>query len=174
MAEENPTITVGKDVWNVADGYTKFKILKWLVLLDKFEMIAIYGYEDIELEGVIPESMIPQKRISGLYRLKDTLKLIIENVSFVIKKDSKENFKILRDRLIDVESVLDDVKKIEVNQATQETSVNINEEWFNVCLVVLQDIKEKLNQPINDANLIFRKGDEISMDDLEKDIILGG
>ena len=47
---DNPqnTVTLGKDVWNVADGFTKFKILKWMIMLDKLEMVAIYGCEDIE------------------------------------------------------------------------------------------------------------------------------
>jgi hypothetical protein len=126
------------------------------------------------LEEVIPENFIPQKRISGLYRFKDTLKLVFENVSFVIKKESKTKFKDLREKLLDVESVLGSIKKTTYNHATQETTITVNEEWFTACLVVLQDIKEQLNEPINDANLIFKKGSEISLEDLEKEIILGG
>lgn len=174
MDNSQGSITLGKDVWNVADGYTKFKILKWMIMMDKFEMIAIYGSEDIEEETELPPELIPSRRISGLKRLKDTLKLLFENVSFVIKKDSKKKFDELREKLEDVESVLGSVSTSIRNDSTKEERIEINESWFNACLTVLQSIKEEMNVPINDANLIFRKGSEINMDDVEREILFGG
>ena len=103
------------------------------------------------------------------------LKILLGNVQFVIKdKDDKKTLEDLKGKIEDVEKVMGDIKTERVNFATEENEIKINDTWFNACLIVLQDIKNKLNEPINNANLIFRKGSELSFEDLEKEIIFGG
>jgi len=175
MDKENQTISLGKDVWNIAEGFTKLKVLKPMVLLDKLEMISIYGADELDLPEELPPHIIIQRRIEGLNRFKDMLKLLLGNVQFVIKeKDDKKILEDLKKKIEDVEGVMDSIKIESLDFATEEKEVKINDVWFNACLIVLQDIKNKLNEPINNANLIFKKGSELSFEDLEREIILGG
>ena len=174
MEDTNNAVTLGKDIWNVAEGYTKLKILKFMILLDKYEMMAIYGSEEVEEQFIMPPETIPQKRIEGLKRFKDTLNTLFGNVAFVIPKDSKKQFDELRGRLKDVESAFHRIQKTDFDQSNNQTIMIIDEDWFKPCLIILQDIKEELNTPINDAHLIFKKGSELTIEELEKEIIRGG
>jgi len=45
-------INLGTDTWNVADGYTKLKILRQLIMLDRWETTAQFGTEEIDEDNI--------------------------------------------------------------------------------------------------------------------------
>lgn len=167
-------ISLGTEAWNVADAYVKLKILKQLVLCDKLETIALYGHEDIDEEGFLPENSINYRRVNALNRLKDNLKQMFSNVAFAIYPSDQAKFDLIRMRLKIVEDMLIDVSFIKTNQATHEDILSINEEWFALMFTELQEIKESVHIPLNNAGLIFRNAESMDFDEMVRDIEEGG
>lgn len=167
------TFSLGSQAWNVADGYTKIKILRHLILLDRYENIAIYGSEDIE-EFILEEQLIAQRRTEALSRFLTTLKQLLGNVKFALKKEDRPEITIFLKKISEVEEVIDGVKTVETNMITHETVITIEEKHFKKCLSILQRIKDEINFPINNANLIFRGSDEIDLDKIMTEITEGG
>jgi len=48
VSEFGGEINAGSDAWNVADGYTKLKILRQLIMLDRWDTIAQFGTEEFD------------------------------------------------------------------------------------------------------------------------------
>lgn len=176
MAEKGDTVNVSTEAWNVADGYVKMKILKQLVLCDKLEIVALYGTEDIDdmQFNPIAYELIPSRRVEALTRLKDNIAQLIGNAKFVIKSEDLDKFEALRKRVILVEDMLDAVSYIAEDQVSHSKELTINETWFRKMLREMQDIKETLNFPINNAGLIFRSSDQMDFEELLADIRDGG
>ena len=178
MAFDNPTreIESKSDSWNVADGFTKLKILKPLVEMDKLVKIAIYGSENIEetmnlLQFPEMRAMI---RIEALNRFIDVLRETIENSSFACRKESKEVLDELEKRVFDVRDVLPAVSSQTIDMRTNERRIEINEEHFLICLEELRAIKKQLPEPLNKSSLIFPSSDEIDLSKIKEQIEMGG
>lgn len=167
------TLSLGSQAWNVADGYTKIKILRHLVLLDRYENIALYGTDDME-ELPYDHSTLSRRREEAIKRFLSTLRQLLGNVKFALKKDDRPKVTVYLDRIENVESVINGVSFIEENMITKEIDLCINEHHFGVCMKVLQTIKDEINFPINDAGLIFKGSDEIDLDKIMNDIVEGG
>lgn len=176
MAEKGDAVNIGTEAWNVADGYVKLKILKQLVLCDKLEIIALYGSEDIDDMQInpVPPEMVPHRRVEALTRLKDNIVQLISNVKFAIKKEDEDKFEALRGRVNLIEEMLDAICYMAEDQVSHNKQLVINENWFRKMLNEMQEIKENINFPINNAGLIFRKSDEMNFDELLRDIAEGG
>lgn len=174
--QDNEGITINSETWNIADGFTKLKILKQIVVADKLETIAIYGVEDIDdhILNPIPVENLPQRRVESLYRLKDMMKQLLSNVSFAIRDEDRPKIEAMRKRLLLIESMIGAISYDAENQVDHQHNLYINEEWFQIILTELQEIKEIINKPINHAGLIFRRSDEMDFDELTKEIIEGG
>lgn len=170
---EGDVVNVGTEAWNQADAYTKLKVLRPLVLCDKYERIAIYGVEEIEQDLELPPQQLILKRINGLFRLKDEMKILMGNVSFAISKKDRNKFESLRERLKIVEEMMDEVS-YEVSSVDGQIKTMINDYWFSVILTELQELKESINVPINHAGLIFRQDDSVDLDEWMLEVARGG
>lgn len=178
MAFDNPTreIESKSDSWNVADGFTKLKILKPLVEMDKLIKIAIYGAESIEETFNLlqyPE-MRTMLRIEALNRLIDVLRECIENSRFACKKDEKATIDELEARVFLVKDVLPAVSSEQIDMRTNSRAVVINEEHFLICLEELREIKKAIPEPLNKSSLIFPSSDEIDLSKIKEQIEMGG
>jgi replicative DNA helicase len=164
------------DSWNVADGFTKLKILKPLVEMDKLVKIAIYGSETIEeaMEVAQFPDIKTMLRIEAIYRLIDTLRETIENSRFACKKEDKAVLDRLEQQVFDVKNVLSVIASEKVDMRTDRKQVVIDEEHFSVCIEELRKIKKELPEPLNKSSLIFPSSEEINLDDIKNQIIEGG
>lgn len=167
------TLSLGSQAWNVADGYTKIKILRHLVQLDRYENIALYGSDDMD-EFPFDDNSIAKRREEALKRMITTLRQLLGNVKFAIKKEDKPKIDDYIGDILFVESVIDGISDIEENMITHEINRKINEIHFMKCMKVLQRIKDEINFPINNAGLIFRESGEIDLDKITREIIEGG
>lgn len=167
------TLSLGSQAWNVADGYTKIKILRHLVQLDRYENIALYGADDMD-ELLLEESSLSKRREEALKRVISTLRQLLGNVQFALKKEDKEKIEEYGKDINFVESIVDGVSVTEENMVTHETVFRINEEHFKNCIKILQRVKDEINFPINNAGLIFRGSDEVDLDKITNEIIHGG
>jgi hypothetical protein len=165
-------VSVGTQAWNIADGFTKIKILRLIIQLDIDEEIALFGKKD---EQEVEYEQISYKRVEGFEKFIFHLKQLIGNCKFSIEKGVDE--KIIDDflhRIENVEKVADGIADHFTNNVTKETELKINEEHFRRCFYILQTIKDQLNFPINRAGLIFRQGEELDLDAVMRTIEEGG
>lgn len=174
MAYKMPSeIETGDEIWNISAGYVNIKILKLLVEVDDLETISQYGTKMID--EVVPEELKTERRIESLLRLKDKLIQLVGNVAFEVKKnEDKETLNGLRSDLLFLEPMLKATNHESINSVTHMRKTMINEVYFVICLRELQRIKEALNEPINNANIIFRNSGEIELDDIINDIVASG
>ena len=173
-ADGENVVSLGTDAWNVADGFTKIKILRLLIELDLWETIAQFGRKDMEEEVALED--MSKRREEALHRMVFTLRQLIGNCKFTLerKDKDKEAIDILMRRLRNVEKVLDGVSYEVVDDVQKTKVLFINEKHFNVCFDILREIKDEVNIPINRAGLIFRQSEEIDLDKIMKDIVEGG
>jgi len=172
QASGEKVVSLGTEAWNIADGYTKIKILRLLIELDVHETIAMFGRKDIEDD--FPDYNVALKRKEGLTRMIFSLKQLIGNCRFSIDKKDQFALDNFVERINNVENVLSGVLFTYVNDVTKEVEYIINEKHFKVCFDILKDIKDELNVPINKAGLIFRKSEDVDLDAIMKTIIEGG
>lgn len=164
-------IAPSSDVWNISDGYMKIKVLRLLIQLDLDETIASFGRKD--LEEIVPPQMINLNRIEALKRILFTLRQLIGNCKFTIERKNKKDVDELFNRIMQVETVMSGISHYTSNGVTGEEFLEINEAHFQKCFKILRDVKDELNVPIDKAGLIFRRSDEINLDDLMKDVMEG-
>ena len=166
-------LSLGTQAWNIADGYTKIKILRLLIQIDVDEEIAMFGRKDDGED--IPREMINQRRVESFEKMIFHLRQLIGNCRFSIEKGEDE--KIVQgfsERLNNVEEVANGISDWKVNDVTKEDTLIINYVHFRKCFDILRSIKDELNFPINRAGLIFRQSDEIDLDKIMQDIEQGG
>lgn len=162
-------VSLGTQAWNIADGFTKIKILRLLILLDIYETTALFGKQ--EVEELVDYKELPYKRVESFDRMLHSLKQLISNCQFAIKKDKdKKILENLSERLENVEKVKDRIAKEVTNDITKEVDLQINNEHFNNCFNVLRSIKQEINVILNDAGLIFKAGETLDLDDFMKSV----
>jgi len=167
-------ISMGSDNWNIADGYTKAKILKQLIFLDRYDTVAQFGTEDLDEDAIFDDNSINKRRVEGLQRFHSTLKQLLGNVLFALKSDDQKRVSGFIDRLKTVEEFLGKCYESKEDRVTHDQLFSIDEKLFRKIVEILQDIKDKINTPLNNANLIFRASEEIDLDKIMHDIVEGG
>lgn len=171
-ADGENVIGLGTQAWNIADGYTKIKILRLLIQLDIDEEIAKFGKK--EDQDFVPYDVIADKRVESFEKFIFHLKQLIGNCHFSIEKGYDEKLiASFIERINNVEKVQDGIATRHFNDVSKEEILSINDEHFNRCFSILQSIKDELNFPINRAGLIFRQGDELNLDEIMKSIEQG-
>lgn len=167
-------ITLGSDTWNVADGFTKLKILRQLVMLDQWETIAQFGGEEFDGDLNMNDNQIKKRRVEGLQRFHATLRQLIGNVMFALKSEDKKKIKMMGERIDNVKEFLGEVYEMREDDITHEEVFDVDEKKFGLILGIFQDVKDNLNILLNNANLIFRQSEDIDLDQIMGDIIKGG
>jgi len=167
-------LNLGTDAWNVADGYTKLKILRQLIQLDRWETIAQYGTEEVEENIIYDPVRIRKRRVEALERYISTLRQLIGNTLFAIKKEDVKQLEGFLERLKTLQDFMPDVYDQVVPDRVNDEQFEINEDLFNKIFEILQEIKDQLNTPLNKAGLIFRPTEEVDLDKIMQDIVQGG
>jgi len=117
--------------------------------------------------------LLAERRVDSFDRMLFAMRQIISNCMFQIDKDDKLKANVLVERLDLVEMVSEHISTRTYNLVTKENELVINEAHFRKCLDVLSNIKQELNFILNKAGLIFRKGEEINVDDFMKSVYEG-
>lgn len=168
-ADGEGVVSLGSQAWNIADGFTKIKILRLLIDIDLNETIAMFGKKDMEEQ--IPDSEIPYRRYEALQRVLFEIRQLIGNCNFAINKGFDEKiFESYLKRVDNVEKVIDGIGDFLTNDVTKETELRINETHFRKCFDILRGIKDELNYPVNRAGLIFKASDTMDLDEIMREI----
>ena len=167
-------VNLGTDAWNVADGYTKLKILRQLIMFDRWDTIAQFGTEEIDEDQGYNTNQLSKRRVEGLQRLHSTIRQLLGNVAFAMKKADKPLVATMLDRVETCSGFIPKAFDIKNDQISHEDIFEINEEMFKKILDVLQDVKDGLNTPLNNAGLIFRTSEEVDLDKIMQGIVDAG
>lgn len=144
--------------WNVADQYTKNKIMRPLNRCDYYEDIAYFGYESIAEElgnyQAPPNDLV---RVKAMKRLIMELIRVIDNSKFALKKGgTKKTILKYKENLQTLHSALPNLIHISRNRVAGTSSVSIkNPVLFEEILKKISEIKSKINEPLNANHLIF-------------------
>ena len=167
-------VQLGTDPYNVADGYTKLKILKLLYQLDVWDTVAQFGTENLDEDIVMDANQIKKRRVEGLERFLSITRQLIGNTYFAIKKEDHSLIDSYKARVKNVQEMLPQLYKISKGDKFNDEEFEINEVLFKAMLLILQEIKDEINTPLNKAGLIFRQSEEMDLDKMMEEIIGGG
>lgn len=167
-------LSVGTEAWNVADGYTKIKILRNLILLDRWETLAEFGAEEMDEDLHLSENQLKKRRMEALNRFVSTLQQLIGNVKFAIKSAKRKEVAECEDKIALVRKYIGEIPTNSTNAITHEDDLKINESLFKKIFLMLQEVKNDINIPINSSGLIFRESSEIDLEKIMKEIEEGG
>lgn len=170
---EEGIVSLGQSAWNIADGFTKIKILRLMIELDIHETIAYFGKKDVE--EPVPTEQIPYRRMESFNRIIFCLRQLIGNTKFAIKnKKDKQIIELLLQRVENVENNISTLYEEKENHLTKERVLVINEPYFIKCFNILRNVKDELNIPANNSSLIFRQSEDFDIDSIMRDIAEGG
>ncbi len=167
-------ITLGTDAWNVADGYAKLKVLRQLIQLDRWEIIAQFGTEEVDEDNNFSQIQLKKRRVEALERYITTLRQLIGNTLFAIKSSDIQKMRNFLSKLELYSTYIPKLYRQMEGDNLNDDSFEINEKLFNNILKKLQNIKDEINTPLNNANLIFRASEEVDLDKIMNDIVQGG
>ena len=141
--------------WNVAKPYTSEKILKWLVLIDTYQTLAIFGYSNIESDVFVRDTNLKNTaRLHALKRLIHAIGSLIRNTSFAVKKPAKQKFNEYSLRLLKIEKNIYRLRE-EKKRGNKVVEINIDEILFDKIMDELNGIIDDVNTKLNESDLIF-------------------
>lgn len=149
--------------WNVADQYSKSKIMRPLNLCDYYEDIASFGYESI-IDELINFKTPPNDliKIKAMKRLIRELIRLIDNAKFALKiGNSKKLVLGYKENLKKIEIVVPKLIRVKKNNIEKTSTVTIKDSiLFQDILNQISEIKSKINEPLNRNHLIFTDKEE--------------
>lgn len=155
--------------WNIADGFTKIKILRPLIEMDLYENYALFGKKDLD-EPTDPAT-ISKIRVEALYRIYHTLAQVMGNSRFAIRaKKDKVILSFMTARLTNIEPYLETIASVRLNHITHEEHIEIHEEQFRNVFNIVKELKDELNTILDNASIIFRKGEELDIESIMRDV----
>lgn len=159
--------------WNVADKYTKIKIMLPMAKCEFYEDLAQFGYESF-IDELVNWYNIPMDvlRIKGLTRLIKELLRLCDNCMFAMRKaGSKDELVKYQTQLKAIEKILPALSKMKFNQVKKTKQVVLIPEKFDPVLQRVIDLKAKINEPLNKNDLIFTNREEFDPKKFKKDIM---
>lgn len=145
--------------WNVADKFSKVKIMLPLAKCEQYEDLAVFGYESIIDEFMqynnvaIPIDVI---RMKGLNRLVKELLKICSNTKFAMQKHgTKDELEGIEKKLKAINQILPALYTFKVNQVRKTKELVLDQDKFSKILDKVINLKSDLNNPLNKNDLIF-------------------
>lgn len=161
--DEDDSVISETGNWNVADTYSKSKIMRPLIMCDYYEDIATFGYDSIADELINyeapPNDLI---RIKAFKRLLKELIRVIDNCKFALKKPGTRTLVLkYRGSLKSILKSLPNLLETHYNQIEDTKTFFIRSETlFTEFLEKVSEIKSAINEPLNKNHLIFTDREE--------------
>jgi len=157
-----------KGNWNLAKSYTHQKILTWLIQIDDFRNISVFGFEKLESDIYVRDlNLRNTARLHGLKRWIHAMIFLIRNTKFAVHKESKDKFEDYIKRLSKIEKNLFKLK-IEKKRGSRIVELNIDEDFFEKITSDLDTIMDDINYKLNKAGLIFSPEEEFDIKEIKK------
>lgn len=148
--------------WNVAEAYSKLKIMRHLSDIDEYIKVCNFGATELVNQLMLDEETENRAKITALKRLHKTIEMLIRNTLFAVKKDDVKKMETYLEYICGINNLLPKIQKtIKVQSAygfSNKTTIETN--IYNSILNVLVQISQELLVPLNKADLIFMSVDE--------------
>ena len=172
MTDRGEFVQTERELWNTAKIYSITYVAEPLARCRKLISICLFGVEELGQEEGLNMNIINQNKINAIERLlQELIQLVDQNKGFM-KKRNQNKLDLLKERLDEIEKVIDGISYNTTDQRTKSNSINLNPEHFNLCLNELRKIHSESILQLSD--LIFPTGDEIDFDKIKRDIMEGG
>ena len=151
------------EVWNISKSYVYEKILKPMIDIDKYDKIAVFGTTD--LEGDLFLSNMKNNILRNTSRLKAfrmefyTMRVLIRNSKFIVKKNNIETFENYSARLLKMEKSIPHLR-LEKTKGRKLVELNIDEALFDKMHAEVEDKINEINSKLNEVGIIFALGEE--------------
>lgn len=148
--------------WNVADSFSKIKVMGPLIKCDIYEDVALYGFESLFEELTNYDVPVDLLRFKGLSRLIDELIKLAKNTKFAMKKENtKKQLNHMRKSLERIKKdILPFCYSEFIDDSTESRGIKIREPVFSKILYLVSEIKSEMNIPLNKNHLIFTDKEE--------------
>jgi hypothetical protein len=160
MADEKLREDLTKGNWNTAGDFVKQKILKYLVEIDYFYNLAIFGTNDIYGDTFMTnENLRNTARLNSVKRLIHTIITLLRNTKFAIIPTDQPSFEEYIDRLLVIVNKLHWIKS-EIKSGGK-LKILIDENLFDkVINEIMHKMMDEVNFKLNKAGLIFTQKEE--------------
>ncbi len=146
--------------WNVAKPYTTELILKWLVKIDDYRTLSIFGYSDLYSDVFMKDNNLKNTaRLNSLKRLIHAIISLIRTTKFATKKTDREKFKNYRERLLKIEKHIYHLR-IEKKRGSKIVELVLKEDLFEKMISEIDEMLDDVTFRLNDSSLIFTKTEE--------------
>lgn len=170
MAEKRDYEDSHSGNWNYAKGYVIEKIHRWLVLIDTYQTLSIFGSSDIYGDTFMKDNNLRNTaRLNSLRRLIQAILSLIRNTHFAIKNEDKESFERYSKRLYLIEKNLPKLR-VEKKRGNRVVELSINEYLFERIMGELTEMISDIHFKLNKANLIFTNVEDVNVDELKREI----
>lgn len=158
--------------WNVADSFSKVKIMTPIANCEIYEDIALYGYANFLEELGNFRISVDELRISGLRRLINELIKLGKNCKFVMKKEgTKEELSKILTRLHKIKDDIFPNTYLQIrDQRDNSSTLQIHPALFERTLFLVSEIKSDISTPLNKNHLIFVDKEEFDPREFKKKI----
>lgn len=174
MVDENQDNKEKTEPYYLAKEFSWTHFIKPLIDCKRLVRIAKLGYEDISEISLLNKDQISFNKINAITNLLHELNSLCADCEFIM---DSENFKLVKaekDKIQEVESVIDGISKESGDLRTGHSEIHINIEHFNNCLNQLIDVTAKIKIPINNIGIIYPKGDKFNFDTWANSFEQGG
>jgi len=153
--DSNPFSETG--IWNVAAEFSTDVLMKHIQGIDTCLTVAEMGAGDINQNISLSENDLKENRILGLVWFHKHLSQLISNTKFAVKKNKdNETLEELHQSLEDIKKYLDATSYRKINQATNQSYLEINEKLFKYVFNMILEIKEKVYPILHKNDILYR------------------
>lgn len=165
--------------WNVADLFAKLKIMKFLKLMDDYEIIATFGSSDLLEELETSHLNTDDIKLRAFKRLVKFLSMLINNTKFALKnKIDKKTFEDFQKNIKKIEKIIPALSYYKKNDQTKTKKLILNQEKYDRIFEAIIQIKADVLEPLNKSDLIFTHQEEFDpnayKDKIKKDAMTRG
>lgn len=158
--------------WNVARSYSETKIMKWLVMVDDYEILSQFGVNDMSEEFNLDTHTKNIVKLRSIHWLNKTMLLVISNSLKLCRKKDQPMLYGFKKALMTLKSLISELEKDSIiKKRDGKTTYNINLEQFNLILDAHSEIKENMIEPLNNSELIFTRVEDYDPDKLKQEFI---
>lgn len=146
--------------WNVAKSYSEEKVQRWLVLIDEYQTLSVFGFSKIESDiFVLDPNLKNTARLQAMKRLIQAMLTLIRNTKFAIRKNHRSDFLEYSARLLIIEKNLFKLR-IEKKRGNKIVQLEIEENLFEKMMNEITTMIDDINLRLNEADLIFTHTEE--------------
>lgn len=171
---EEGGVFTGTEAWNIAQYYTGYSIALPLKDLNDLEDIARFSAVRIDEDLLMSQDQYNKRRADAVKRYWQKLRQIVSDTLFKVKSSDKEKAEDILNWLKLIPKYFDALLDVHTDGVTHEETIEVNEDFLIQLLDELVEKKQTYLYILDRAGLIFREVDEVDLDKMANEFVMGG